>query len=141
VPNNNNATEGMEAPGQLLTHYAPDKPAYITSFSKNGDTENFSNFVDIGKSVLIDFGGTLHDLRSRCLAYKDLSPSRDVNEAANVLFSALRWTETIEDAQIVLLPALKEDALENSDAVFDRIFRAASGRTAVVDKLQGKIFI
>ncbi len=44
-----------------------------------------------------------------------------MSEAANVLFAVLRWSETVEDAQVILLPPLHFEKLENCDAVFDRV--------------------
>jgi hypothetical protein len=100
-------------------------------------------------AVLLDFGGQLRRFESSCCAYRDLSPTADANEAAALVFEALRWAEaqTARGGRCVLLPnlmppseggmggarappsssSLTDEALP---AVADRLFRAASGREA-----------
>ncbi|EFA81535.1 brix domain-containing protein [Heterostelium album PN500] len=148
--------QGQEAPGQLLTHYAPDIQAYIlkdiitddqnnnsnlnsnNSNNSNNNNNNNNNIeYKLSECVFVDFGKNLNDsLQSKFLAYRDLSSNNQVLEAANCLFSTLRWSESVQDAKIILLPDLRSDktkSLEHSDAVFDRIYRAASGKTAIVN--------
>eukprot|EP01112_Ceratiomyxa_fruticulosa_P014205 TRINITY_DN4049_c0_g5_i1.p1 TRINITY_DN4049_c0_g5~~TRINITY_DN4049_c0_g5_i1.p1 ORF type:complete len:418 (-),score=83.68 TRINITY_DN4049_c0_g5_i1:145-1398(-) len=106
----------QEAPGQLLTHYAPDIPAYLTVItSTNTDNNNSEKSSSSGSStsfplsevVLVDFGGRCEKLAEKCLAYRDLSSTRNVGVAANSLFSVLRWSEQVEGAKLVLLPNLR----------------------------------
>jgi len=67
----------------------------------------------------------------------DLSPTGDVYEAINKVYDALRWAETNE-AEFVLMTDIvhvRDQGLldsrckgtEHIDALFDRLFRAASG--------------
>jgi len=79
----------------------------------------------------------------------DLSPSADYFEAISKVYDALRWAETNTDAECVLITdilALKDTAAlavnetgrgedkskgrEHLEALFDRLFRAASGKSA-----------
>ncbi|KAF2074464.1 hypothetical protein CYY_004209 [Polysphondylium violaceum] len=151
----NTTNEGQEAPGQLLTHYAPDIQTYIlntcsSSSSSNNSSSSSSKSLDSSSSnnnsnnnsislkecVYIDFGGELDfKLKSQCLAYRDLSEKSDIEEAANQLFSVLRWSESVENAKIILLPDFRKQSLSHldSDAIFDRIFRAASGKLAQIN--------
>jgi len=161
----NTTNEGQEAPGQLLTHYAPDIQTFILNICNNNNSSNSSdssssssnsssssssktldsnssnnnnnnNNINLKECVYIDFGGELSfKLRNECLAYRDLSEKRDIEEAANQLFSVLRWSESKKNAKIILLPDFRKQSLSDldSDAIFDRIFRAASGKLATLD--------
>jgi hypothetical protein len=85
----------------------------------------------------------------RVIAYRDLSPSGAADEASRTVFDALRWTETIPGAEVVLLPLVVPFLMEQQqqeqgqkrdresvalcEAVEDRLFRAASGRVVTID--------
>jgi hypothetical protein len=143
-----------EAPGMLLSHYAPDVPAYLVAglagaagAAGSGDA---ALRPPLAHSVVIDLGGALASLRSGCLAYADLSPSRSVAEARRRIFETLRWAEGVAGARAVLIadPLLawsaqagggaaataaaanddKDDDRQHIDALRDRMFRAASGK-------------
>lgn len=67
--------------------------------------------------------------------YRDLSESRDCLEAIHLVYDFLRWAETKSDSSHVLLPDLKSLVQpsinsEHSEALFDRLYRAASGKAA-----------
>eukprot|EP01029_Cantina_marsupialis_P021749 TRINITY_DN5263_c0_g2_i1.p1 TRINITY_DN5263_c0_g2~~TRINITY_DN5263_c0_g2_i1.p1 ORF type:complete len:441 (-),score=133.98 TRINITY_DN5263_c0_g2_i1:297-1619(-) len=179
------------APGQMLTHYAPDIDAYIvvdlirknlksgrqqdgedgeaplkrqrieiegeeeldieglfggeTCVSvTNGDPAAIllSGFgvnssigapIDVGSAVVIDFHGQLSDLSTICLKYRDLSRTGNVVEACEKLFEYLRWTETVKGAKHVLLADLSVVENEHAPALFDRMYRASSGRACKVN--------
>eukprot|EP01132_Coremiostelium_polycephalum_P003286 gene3286-4116_t len=133
----NTTSEGQEAPGQLLTHYAPDIQTFILSDIINSNSSSSSNNnIKLSECVYIDLGNQIESsIKDKCLAYRDLSESNDISVAANQLFSTLRWSESIENAKIILLPDLRRDIynrFDHSEAVFDRIFRASSGKTATL---------
>ena len=105
--------QGEEAPGQLITHYAPDIPTYILRVVDDDDggggggTGGYSNDTSTASSrsppvyaeamsdtIIVDFNGSLQWLSSSAMAYRDLSVSGDAKEAARCVFVALRWTET-----------------------------------------------
>ena len=88
--------------------------------------------ISLREVVIIDFGKKLRHLERKCLGYRDLSEASDATEAAQLLFELLRWTETVKGAKIALLPPLPPQATDLSGAVQDRLFRAASGRTATI---------
>ncbi|KYQ88349.1 hypothetical protein DLAC_11049 [Tieghemostelium lacteum] len=148
--------ENQEAPGQLITHYAPDIQTYIldqdtnTSNHNNSSTDSnneIKQIIPIKDCIYIDFGGQLNNptLKSQFLAYKDLSETSNILEAANQLFSLLRWSESISTAKVILLPDLKNSlhfkTFDHSEAVFDRIFRASSGKFATIDTINNNVLI
>ncbi len=64
--------------------------------------------------------------------YRDLSESGDCVEAIHLVYDFLRWAETKTDCSHVLLPDLKSLTSlgvdnEHLEALFDRLYRAASG--------------
>lgn len=148
------APEGVAqlAPGQLLTHYAPDRPTLLAARrgraagpaaaadgggARRADGAVAEAAVGLGAvgaqlraCAVLDFGGALADTRAVARAYRDLSESGNVREAAHSLFDALRWAEGVDGASHVLLADLAELGVEHEDAgaLFDRMFRAASGR-------------
>lgn len=122
------------------------------------ESDNACNHSPPGASVAL--GATKSQtLVDQCLAYIDLSSSGDIDEASANLFDALRWSEKIPGANNVVFPLLSawftramqpgasNDSYHNRmpckwqdeanwseflDAVDDRLFRAASGRVALV---------
>jgi hypothetical protein len=63
--------------------------------------------------------------------YIDMSPHGNYLEAINNIYDVLRWSETREDAKSVLICSIMDnggDGQEHKDALFDRIFRATSGK-------------
>ncbi|EGC35669.1 hypothetical protein DICPUDRAFT_151977 [Dictyostelium purpureum] len=143
----NQTSEGQEAPGQLLTHYAPDIQTFILENTLTNNIDNNSNNsssnIDFSECVYIDFGNQLPmEFKNKCLAYKDLSESCNIEEASGELFSVLRWSENVKNAKIILLPDLRKEQfkqLDNSEAVFDRIFRASSGKYASLSLINNKV--
>jgi L-threonylcarbamoyladenylate synthase len=127
----NNTTQSQSSPGLMLTHYAPDVPAYLLRTDQdNKQQRNVESKVPLSDCVVVDFGSQLKHLSSLVKAYLDLSPSGDINEARSHVFQALRDSEKIENAKLILLPNLMHHTLEHADSLFDRLFRAASGRYA-----------
>ena len=115
-------TEKIEGPGQFLRHYAPN----IDSYLYRGEE------CDLSNAVLIDFGGNLLRHRDSCKHYIDLSADGNVVEAIGNLYQHLRWAETHDDADIVLIADLLHFHTargdEYLDALFDKLYRATSGR-------------
>ena len=115
-------TEKIEGPGQFLRHYAPN----IDSYLYRGED------ADLSKAILIDFGGNLLRHRDACKHYIDLSADGSVIEAISNLYDKLRWAETHQDVEIVLIADLMhfETARgdEYLDALYDKLYRATSGR-------------
>ncbi|CAM9315714.1 unnamed protein product [Discosporangium mesarthrocarpum] len=143
----------MQSPGQLLQHYSPDVETYqvlsefnltlspggvgrgngvlsgddawkIMAGGLNNASEGYSS-----TTVVVDFGRQLQGLKETALAYTDLSPKGDAQEAAMALFHTLRWAETHSTVERLLVAGLP--SVESGDlaaAVNDRIYRAASGK-------------
>lgn len=141
--------EGELAPGQAITHYAPNIPCVIAETvqivnSSSGESSSSSSSCDrnmtfsaaeLKKTVVLDFGGVLSEVKDHVLAYNDLSPDRDTAVGARSLFLSLRWAEAVPGAEHVILadisPGEGAGAAQFLDSVgpglADRMQRAASG--------------
>ena len=97
--------EGHRSPGRLSLHYAPDAPVRI-----NVETPSPG-------SAYLAFGPVTHDG-----PVVQLSESRDVNEAAANLFSALRAADRLSPPLIEVAP-IPHDGI--GEAINDRLKRAA----------------
>jgi L-threonylcarbamoyladenylate synthase len=101
----------LSAPGQLASHYAPRARLRLNA-SQAGDDE-----------AALDFGGAL--AAGAPLARLDLSPSRDLIEAAARLFAHLRALDETGAATIAAAP-VPDGGL--GAAINDRLRRAAAPR-------------
>ena len=133
-------TENDIAPGQGLTHYAPDvrcfmlagtlhRNAVLTPPCTDVDSSVLFTPEELRAAVLIDFKSRHQALSAAVLAYIDLSPSGSIEAAARELFGMLRWAESLSGASMILLPHLGVNAAEGdlTAGLQDRIYRAASG--------------
>lgn len=125
------AAQAQIAPGQLLSHYAPDLPAFLVGASSSGSGGSALP-PHPSQAVVLDFGGQLRAAAAAAgvVAYRELvSEGGGAASAARVVFEALRWAEAVPGARGVLLADPRGvDASEGAEAVRDRLFRAASGR-------------
>jgi tRNA threonylcarbamoyl adenosine modification protein (Sua5/YciO/YrdC/YwlC family) len=133
---------GEQAPGQAITHYAPDVPSFIVSEIVPNDSESPADFTftlqELSSIAIIDFNGQLSDVSKNVLYYKDLSFVGSVIEAARNLFSTLREAEEVHGVTQILLPYININLHDISNSISssndiapglsDRIYRAASGR-------------
>ena len=94
---------GIEAPGQLASHYAPGKPVRLNATAAEPD------------EFLIGFGAIAGDCT--------LSPSGDVNEAAARLYACLHEAARAAQPRIAVAP-VPEDGVGR--AINDRLRRAAA---------------
>ncbi|MEO1657173.1 MAG: L-threonylcarbamoyladenylate synthase [Pseudomonadota bacterium] len=101
------ASRGIEAPGMMTSHYAPNASLRLNTDDASPD------------EVLLGFGGTGG-------AALDLSPRGDLREAAANLFGFLRELDT-QGRPIAVAP-IPEDGL--GQAINDRLRRAAAPRDA-----------
>ena len=62
-----------------------------------------SKEISLSTSILIDFGGMYAEHKDEVKHYTDLSESGDILEAINHVYDVLRWAETKQDAQTVLI--------------------------------------
>lgn len=94
---------GVEAPGQLASHYAPGKPVRLNALTASDDEFH------------IGFGGIMGDF--------NLSPSGDLAQAAAELYTALHRGAASSRARIAVAP-VPEEAI--GMAINDRLRRAAA---------------
>lgn len=99
------AVEGdlIEAPGQLASHYAPDKPLRLDAI----DAEEYEFHIGFG-----DVAGDA-----------SLSPDGDLVQAAALLFDALHHAELDEDREAIAVAPIPDEGL--GTAINDRLRRAA----------------
>src|SRR5580658_2113871 len=100
------------APGQLMSHYAPNAELRLCAADARAD------------EAALDFGGALKESAAR--ARLDLSPAGDLVEAASHLFSYLRALDAGGATRIVVAP-IPDHGL--GAAINDRLRRAAAPRT------------
>lgn len=133
-------TEKNAAPGQLLKHYAPSLPTYLVSseLKKTGEEEE----LRVADCAVIDFAGHLQGLRARALSYQELSPSGDCGEASQNLFNALRMAEKTAAKAVLLAEPLRSEINKDELAgLFDRMFRAATGKRASVSPDFDRVYV
>jgi L-threonylcarbamoyladenylate synthase len=119
-------TNALEAPGQLLTHYAP---RILTFLVTSASIENWEKQLPcpLSECVVVDVGGKLKNLKPLVHSYCDIRPEKD-EQALQQAFESLRWAESHQNAKALLLPDLSQDSSELLQALADRFFRASSGR-------------
>ena len=125
----------QQAPGMLLTHYAPDVPSFLLAVDDGalggGAAAPWRGAAAgwLARAAVVDYGRRAAALEPLALAYRDLSADADGPRAAAVLFETLRWAERQADggARVILLPDLGGDDDEHVPALADRLYRAASG--------------
>jgi L-threonylcarbamoyladenylate synthase len=110
-----NQSSNPKAPGQLKSHYAPKKPVVI------GNVEELKKTYANAKLGAIVFGSDV-TFNSHVIL-RDLSPSKDLKEAAVNLFSYLRELDEA-DVELIIAELLPEKGL--GLAVNDRLRRAAA---------------
>jgi len=108
-----NNSSDPKAPGQLKNHYAPRKPLFV------GDLKGLAERHKNKKIAVIHFGKK--ELPSNLIAF-DLSPNKDLHEAALNLFRFLREADDTL-AEIVICESLPDEGLGR--AINDRLKRAS----------------
>jgi L-threonylcarbamoyladenylate synthase len=99
------ADETITAPGQLLSHYAPDAAVRLNA-SKANDSETLIGFGNVAAAI-------------------NLSSSGDLNEAAKNLFACLRAADAKNTGRIAVAPIPMHGV---GIAINDRLKRAAAPR-------------
>lgn len=110
-----NQSSNPKAPGQLKSHYAPKKPVYIGNF------EELQKKYSDKKIGAIVFGNDL--TLNETILIKNLSPTKNYQEAAVNLFSFLRELDEA-DVDLIIAKLLPETSL--GLAINDRLCRAAA---------------
>lgn len=127
--------EKLDSPGQLLTHYSPNIESFILAAKNNKNNIVADIFLKslLRKTILIDFNMKNIEYSEQVLKYYDLSKSGNNLEASKNLFSFLRQSEIEQNAEYILLPDFSEENNEELSAIFDRIYRAASGKYVAIN--------
>ena len=105
LPLSTGASDRIEAPGQMASHYAPLKPLRLDAEDARPD------------EWVIGFGGADGD--------SNLSPTGDLVEAAATLFDRLHEAEAADPSAIAVAPIPQEGL---GAAINDRLRRAAAPR-------------
>lgn len=113
---NLNISSNPKAPGQLKSHYAPKKPLYF------GDLPELVRLHKAKKQCVLCFGGFHHSTLSPQQVL-DLSPKKDIKEAAMNLFAMLRAADE-SDADVILAQQVPDRGLGR--AINDRLRRASA---------------
>ena len=108
------STSQPEAPGQLMSHYAPKKPLFI------GDIPEMLSRFPNQHVLVISFQKAYTD--ARVAQNWVLSPTGNLAEAAQNLFAALREADAA-DTQVILSEEVPEKGLGR--AINDRLRRAS----------------
>ncbi|WP_226390746.1 L-threonylcarbamoyladenylate synthase [Penaeicola halotolerans] len=112
---NAHSSSNPKSPGMLKSHYAPRKPFYL------GELSNLMK-VHQGKKIgILAFDQLLADCPA---SFQEvLSPSGDLSEAAQHLFSAMRRLDTL-DVDLIIASTVPDRGL--GLAINDRLRRAAA---------------
>ncbi len=113
---NLNISSNPKAPGQLKSHYAPKKPLYF------GDLLELVQLHKAKKQCVLCFGGFHHSTLPPQQVL-DLSPKKDMKEAAMNLFAMLRAADE-SDADVILAQQVPDRGLGR--AINDRLRRASA---------------
>lgn len=104
---------GVEAPGMLLSHYAPKAAVRLDAADvRPGET-------------LLAFGSKRIEGAERAAAFLNLSPSGDLREAAANLFTYMHWLDAAGAATMAVEPIPRSGL---GEAINDRLKRAAAPR-------------
>lgn len=110
-----NVSSNPKSPGQLKSHYAPKKPLYF------GDLSGLIQLHKAKKQSIICFGGLKHSAEQP-KQILDLSPDKELKEAAMNLFAMLRAADE-SDTEVILAQTLPDWGLGR--AINDRLKRAS----------------
>ena len=132
-----NSTPQM-SPGTLLKHYSPRLPTYILTDGEFAQDwhQSSSQAIPSHCCVILDFGSSLlrfvESGEIECLSYLNPAPDGDLENFTQKLFATLRLAESIQGCRAILIhfPCAPEQGW--SQAIHDRIYRAAAGKRAIV---------
>lgn len=113
-----------EAPGQLIKHYSPNVETFLLSEGECGD-----KICEVSSTVFICFNC---ESIQNCKAQQFLAETCDISQAVSNLYESLRWAEVQGGDCIVVALGILEG--KHSEALWDRIFRATSGRKVVMSQ-------
>lgn len=139
--------EGTQiSPGMLLTHYSPLVSTYLIDFIENGEMENsfYNNdtcknnpILKVQDIVMLDIGGSFKQFENQFCSYLNISfepltGKEKIYYIIKNVFLFLREAESVairNKAQFIFISIVHLKSTEEiSLSLFDRIFRAASGK-------------
>jgi L-threonylcarbamoyladenylate synthase len=109
-------SEKITAPGQTVSHYAPDKRLYLL---------DPQDVADHSKDSALLCWGPIHDL-TKFSVVRSLSENSDLPEAARRLFELLREMDQIQSLKQIFVEPVPEEGL--GKAIMNRIRRAMAPR-------------
>eukprot|EP00927_Polykrikos_kofoidii_P066817 TRINITY_DN62379_c0_g1_i1.p1 TRINITY_DN62379_c0_g1~~TRINITY_DN62379_c0_g1_i1.p1 ORF type:complete len:486 (-),score=86.07 TRINITY_DN62379_c0_g1_i1:136-1443(-) len=146
--------QAQESPGMMLKHYAPAVPTVLVRCCSAGENAVGEELpFEPQRSVLIDFRGQLAHLRPLFLQAFDLcaqlpegslrlESKASIDEACARAFAVLREAEGFalsQKACLICIPDFDASKLGGlAEALYDRLFRAASGRRANLIEPEGE---
>lgn len=111
-----------EAPGQLIKHYSPNVDCFLLEGGEIGEVVG-----KVEECVLVEFG---MDEGAGFLGRIGLSDKGDVEESMQGLYDCLRWAEG-QHGKFIVLKVENKLSGPLAPALWDRIFRATSGKKVV----------
>ena len=120
----------QEAPGQFIKHYSPILDTYVIN---EGDEQcgYKLNGKDFKTTVLIDYNGKMKNRYGQIFGYyRDLSLLGSEEEVMHNLYDYLRWAESLENANKIVICDLEIHMKENNHLItfVDRIKKASSSK-------------
>ncbi|MCU0361107.1 MAG: L-threonylcarbamoyladenylate synthase [Bacteroidia bacterium] len=110
-----NVSSNPKAPGQLKSHYAPKKPLYF------GELKSLLVQYAGKKRSILSFGEI--EIDNKMDKVFDLSPEKNIKEAAMNLFAMLRAADDDNKSEVILAQQLPNEGLGR--AINDRLKRAS----------------
>ncbi|GAW82770.1 threonylcarbamoyl-AMP synthase [Plasmodium gonderi] len=146
--NEKECSQGEVSPGMLLTHYSPVVSTYLIDVLQYGESKNNTTNknkgakINLMNCILLDIGNSFDNYQNGFLKYINISydglckNDEQINFVMKNFFLFLRHAEELaikHEAENILISIVNLKSLdENSLSVFDRIFRAASGKIVKV---------
>lgn len=127
------------SPGQLLSHYCPDKPLYIMNLINYPDNYCSSEKEELSKltenylknSILIDFNGICVKYQNKFLGYVDLSSNGDFKEAMFNLYNVFHQLNDLDCEKILIYNfSILSNCYNNT--LWDKINRAAENKNIYI---------
>lgn len=122
----------FDAPGESVTHYAPNIPCFLLTNLNVPNPDLELSEIDLQKTCLIDYNSKFKNHKNSFKRYVDLSVKGDEKVAIHDFYFVLREIEKNEDIERILITEISDESNEKLTALFDRTFRASSGKKAVL---------
>ena len=127
------------SPGQLLSHYCPDKPLYILNLINYPNNYCLSQKEELSKltenylknSILIDFNSICGKYQNKFLGYVDLSRNGDFKEAMFNLYNVFHQLNDLNCDKILIYNfSIISNCYNNT--LWDKINRASENKNIYI---------